>query len=439
MRKILLLLKKDFIRFWRDKPAVLLTFVLPAVLIIIFGNIFSGDSPRGKINVAFVNDSDSKIARLIESKLDSNETIRLIKIYKPIGSKTEMKITEEIAKNLVLQGKLSTAIILPEDFFTDTSSSMKMKIYYDPKSDIETALLQGSIQKTIFSEIPELMPLLLQRQVNKTLGQQRGNSFRGKIAELVSDYWNVPKESVLKTFEPDYVISNMGKSLLPGGKNLLNSIIAIESEQLVGKEISNPGVTRTAGGWAMMFLLFSIVGAATSLFEEREEGSLRRLLYMPVKKSHILWSKYIYSIVLGVIQLFVLFGVAWVLFDVDIFSNFINLFIMILASAMAAVSFGMLITSFATSLSQANGISTLLILIMSAVGGAWFPITLLPEWMQTFSKLTIVYWSVEGFLQVLWRNSDFSGIFLNVVILVSTAFTVNFYALVRLRKGKIFN
>ena len=48
--------------------------------------------------------------------------------------------------------------------------------------------------------------------------------------------------------------------------------------------------------------------------------------------------------------------------------------IVILASASAAVAFGMIITAYSKSLAQANGIATLFILIMSALGGSWFPV-----------------------------------------------------------------
>lgn len=436
MRNIILLLKKDILRFWVDKPNVLLTFLLPAVLIIIFGNIFSSDSPRGKIDIALVLNSDSKVAKVIEQKFDSSQTVYPVKYYKPEGSKTKIKLTEEIAKAWVKEGKLALAVIIPEDFISDTSSSVNLKIYYDPKNEIESNILQGEIQKIIMTELPQIIPALLKKNIDKEIGESKGDEFNDKFAGLVSQYWGVPKDSIKKQMDINQAFSNLNS-----GKDddLIGSLINIEQVQLVGNKVNNPGVTRTTGGWAMMFLLFSIVGAANSLFEEKQEGTLKRLLSMPVRKSEILWSKYIFAISLGIVQLLVFFLVAWLLFDVDIFSNFFNLFLMILFSAMAAVSFGMIITSFATSISQANGISTLIILIMSAIGGSWFPTFLLPDWLQTISKLTIVYWSVDGFLQVLWRETGFSGIVVHSAILLSTAFVLNFYAIVRLRKGSMFN
>jgi ABC-2 type transport system permease protein len=180
-------------------------------------------------------------------------------------------------------------------------------------------------------------------------------------------------------------------------------------------------------------------GIATSIFEEKQEGSLKRLFCMPISRSQFLWSKYLFSISMGILQLFVIFLFAYFLYEVDIFSNFINLLVIIFVSAAAAVAFGMIIIAFSSSLAQANGISTLFILIMSALGGSWFPVTLFPEWIQIISKFTLTYWSVEGFLQVLWRHAEIGDlIFPYILILLSIAVLFNFIAIYTFKKRQVF-
>ena len=159
---------------------------------------------------------------------------------------------------------------------------------------------------------------------------------------------------------------------------------------------------------------------------------------MPVTRTEILLSKYFFSMAIGIIQLMVLFIFSWAIFDVDIFSNFFNLIIVIFVSASAAVSFGMIITSHATSLSQANGIAALLILVMSALGGSWFPTFLFPDWMQVIAKFTLTYWSVEAFQQILWRQAELSSITFNIIILIIISIVFNSYAIARFNRGKIF-
>lgn len=436
MRTILLLIRKDLLRFKADTPAIVLTFVVPIVLILIFGNIFGGgSSSRGKINVIFVNESLSKIAKTIEAKLDSSDNIRPVKYY--VDDKTTEKVyyTEAKAKSAIEAGVFRAALVFPTDFISDTSSSLNIKFYYDPSNEIEISLIQGSVQKLVMSEVPTLLPYLFRKQINKQIGLAEAENFQNKLSGLIGKFFNVDADSInLLTASEDAVLNTSVNE----ADNPINNLIKFDSVQLVGKEVANPGVTRIVGGWAIMFLLFSLTGAAMSLFEEKTEGTLKRLLCMPVQRSQILWSKYSWSMLLGVVQLSVMFIFAWLVFDVDIFSNLLNLIIVIIASAAAAVSFGMIITSFAKSLNQANGISTLLILVISALGGSWFPVSLLPDWMQVISKGTLTYWSVEAFLQVLWRGASFSTIAPHVMVLLSTAFIANFYSLLRFRKGKVF-
>ena len=439
MNTIIKLIQKDFIRFIKDKPAVLLTFLVPIVLIIIFANLFSSDNVRGKTPVVLVNSSSSFVAKYIETTLDSSKTLLPVKTYKKGKEDELIKIDEEKAKELVRNGNYSAALVLRKNFFTDTTSSLRFKFYFDPKSEIESAIIQGEIQKTVMTQAGKLFPTLLQKKANSTIGFQQSSKFSNEMNKLISGYFNVPLDNVMNSYgklDSASLFSNSQSGA--GSSDFMSDIVKFDSEQLVGKELSNPGLTRTVGGWAIMFLLFTITGAASSMFEEKSEGTLKRILCMPVNRTQILWSKYIYSMLVGIIQLCVLFLFAWAFYKVDIFSNFFNLMIMIILSSAAAVAFGMIITSFATSIAQANGFATLIILIMSALGGSWFPVTFFPDWLQTVAKFTLTYWSVEGFLQVLWRQSSIVAILPHIAILSGIAIVINFYSVIRFKKGKVF-
>jgi ABC-2 type transport system permease protein len=439
LRTILLLVLKDIRRFFNDRRGVILTFVLPLTLIVIFGNIFSGgDDTRGRSSLILVNDSKSIVAKLFETKLDSSKTLRAVKFYSAENGKDQIKFDEETAKEWVRSGKISAAVIMPKDFFEDTSKALKFRFFYDPKNEIESKIIQGNIEQTIFTSISKLIPVLIQRTITRNIGSDSASNFLNNISSVMYKYFGKRPDDYVKSWTEIDSASLFSNAKDSSKENkFMSNIVNFQSEQLVGKRITNPNLTRTVGGWAMMFLLFSLTGAATSLFEEKSNGTLKRLLCMPITRAHILWSKYIYSILLGMVQLIVMFLFSWLFFNVDIFANFGNLIIVIFASAAAAVAFGMLITSFVKTFAQANSISTLLILVMSSIGGSWFPTSFLPNWMQVLSKGTLTYWSVEAFLQVLWRHASFAGIALHVSVLLSIALLINTYALIRFKRGAI--
>jgi ABC-2 type transport system permease protein len=203
--------------------------------------------------------------------------------------------------------------------------------------------------------------------------------------------------------------------------------------------MKNPWATRSVGGWGIMFLMFTLTATSSSLFDERRSGVLMRMLTSPVSRTHILWNKYIFNMSLGIIQLLFMFVFGWLMFQVDIFENFLNLMLLIIAASVACTALGMLIAAFSQTRQQANGLGTLLILSMSAIGGAWFPTSFMPSTIQFFSKLTVVYWAIDGFMEVLWRGVGFISIVPHLAILFGIGAILNIVSVRQFRKGHIFD
>ena len=439
MKVVLSLIKKEYILFWNDKVAVAFTFLIPAALILLFGSIFGGASSGSAsgIRLAFLNNSDSKIGRKIESTLDTTKTFSLIKTFTNDEGK-EVKFDTASIKEFVKTGKASSALVIPKDAYTDTSFGLKLKYYFDPKNEMESQITQGLLQQTVMSQIPEIFNSSMMHRSEEFLGRQKGKSFNRKMASLVSQYFNIDTSKILHSMSYSFNDSTMSDSSSNKSSNFFNNIVKLDKEQLVGKQVNNPGATRSVGGWAIMFLLFGITASGASLFEEKQMGVTLRILSSPVSKIHILWSKYFYNISLGIIQLITLFFAGYLFFGIDIFSNFINLLIICIAASAASTAFGMMLASLSKTPSQNRGLSTFLILTMSAIGGAWFPTFILPPFIQTLSKLTLVYWSMEGFLQVLWRGANFIQILPIIGVLILMAVVINLISAWGFKRGDIF-
>ncbi len=438
MRTILNLIKKEYILFWNDKVDVSLTFIVPAFLILLFGSIFSGggSSPSG-IQLAFLNESNADIAKKIEFTLDTTKTFAMVKTFTNDEGK-EVKFDTASIKKYVREGKSSAALVIPKDAYSDTSFGLKLNFYYDPKNEMEMQIIQGLLQQTIMTQIPEIFNSSMVNRAQEYLGKDSGVTFMKNIASVVGKYFNVDTSVIMKNWSLNLKDSTLNDSASKGTSDFFKNIIKFNKQQLVGENVNNPNATRSVGGWAMMFLLFSITASGASLFIEKQNGVTLRILSSPVSRLHILWSKYIYNISIGIIQLIALFFTGYLFFGIDIFSNFFNLLLIIFASSAAATSFGMVLAALSKTPAQARGLGTFLILTMSAIGGAWFPTFILPSFIQTLSKLTLVYWSIEGFLQVLWRGAGTIAILPYVGILLGIAVIVNMVSIWRFQKGNIF-
>lgn len=437
MRQVLRLFANSYRLFLNDRVAVLLTFILPLVLMSIFGSIFGGSasSPQG-IPLALLNQSNSGVIRNITAVLDTTRAFRIVKSYKRETGEEEAFDTSSI-KAFVRAGSASGAVVFPPDAYTDTSVGVALKFYYDPKNEIEMQILQGLVRQAVYSQIPSIISESGFRQSERVLGTESGRAFNAGLKSLVGKYFRVDT-AVLS--DPSRMLSRSrsgdSASSSPG---FFAKLVRIDQEQLVGQQLQNPWATRSVGGWAMTFLLFALTASSSSLFDEKESGVMLRLLSSPVSRLHILWSKYLYNMSLGILQLLFMFTAGWIMYRIDVWSHFLDLLLVIVAASFACTSFGMLLAAFAQTRQQAAGLGTLLILSMSAIGGSWFPTSLMPSNIQFFSKLTFVYWSMDGFLQVLWRGVGASAIMLNLGILFGTGALITAISVWRFRRGHIFD
>lgn len=419
-----------------DRLGMMLTFIIPLALIFIWGLVFGKiGSGSQKLRLAFVNLSDAPISSKIESALDSSKTLVLLKSYQDETGK-RIKFDTSSVQDYVKRGRVSAALVIPVDAYTDTSSGLKLKFYYDPKNDFEMQLMQGVLQQTIMSEIPDLFLQGMQRQSIKYLGTDSGKAFNDAITGVIEKYFSNDKK--LSQIPSVSDTSNFSLTKNKEENNFFQNILQIDNVQLVGQDIANPWATRNVGGWAMMFLLFTLTATSSSLFDEKKSGVILRILASPISRVQILWSKYLFNMSLGFIQLSVLFLGGALMYKINIFSNIFNLALIIAAAATACTAFGMLLAAVSRTAAQANGLGMFLILSMSSIGGAWFPTAFMPDFIQTISKGTIVYWAMDGIQQVLWRGVGTGEIVPNIAILLGMAILITSVSIWQFKKGRVF-
>ena len=89
--------------------------------------------------------------------------------------------------------------------------------------------------------------------------------------------------------------------------------------------------------------------------------------------------------------------------------------------ALAATSFGMVLASVCRSVEQVSSISTLVILVMSSIGGSMMPRSIMPAAMQRLGDFTFNGWAMEGFTGIFWYGKDLSGIALPCLVMTGLA------------------
>jgi len=106
-------------------------------------------------------------------------------------------------------------------------------------------------------------------------------------------------------------------------------------------------------------------------------------------------------------------------FHLDLFSHIPGFIVMGLSAAVAVAAFCMLLASLCHTRAQLGAVSTLLILIMSSVGGSMFPRYLMPPAMQKAGLFTINAWAIDGFTKVFWRDLPVTALWPQVSVLLA--------------------
>jgi len=185
-------------------------------------------------------------------------------------------------------------------------------------------------------------------------------------------------------------------------------------------------LAQSVAGMSVMMLMFGMMACSVTLLQEREQGTLRRLLVSRAPRPALLLGKFVFCVLIGLLQLAILFSYGELVFAVGAFRDPVTLLVLSLTWAAAATAFGMLIAVWARTQKQAEGLATLLILVMAALGGCWFPIQIaeLPWWADVITHATITHWAMSGFQGMFWSQKSFTDPALLRAIGVQWAFAI---------------
>jgi ABC-2 type transport system permease protein len=187
------------------------------------------------------------------------------------------------------------------------------------------------------------------------------------------------------------------------------------------------GASQTSPGMLVMYALFFTFGGGASLIVERDEGTLRRLLVMPMGKGTLLIGKLAGIYVGALIQMLVMVLAGQFLFGVSWGQSPAALITMLLAYGLAGTALGLMVAALARTAAQANAAGTISIMALASLGGAWWPIEIVPGWMQSLALALPTGWAMRGFQDIITRGLGLPEVALEAAVLVG--FSALFFAI----------
>ncbi len=376
MKKIFLIGWKDVKLVFRDKAALIFMLVAPFALTLgmglVTGNLGSNNTTiLSDIPVVIVNQDQSRLGNTLVDIFQSEDLAELVDVElsdDAAYARTHVNNNEAAAAVIIPAG--FTASIIPEAGTTLASDPVKIEVYSNPTRPTSS----GFIQTIVAAFINQVEAGRIGAEVT--------------IAQLLNNGLIQPQD--VPAFAGQ--IGESQAKLAASQKAIL-----VEGITPSGETVEFNAMAYLAPGYALLFLMYTATNAGRMLLVEKRQGTLPRLLVSPTTAAQVLTGKMIGSYMTGMLQMLILIVASSILFQLKWGDPFAVL-ILVLASVFGAVGWGMLLSALIKTPGQAASVGSALMLTFGILGGSFFDLGALPEWVQTIAKITPNYWGQDGFM-----------------------------------------
>jgi ABC-2 type transport system permease protein len=148
--------------------------------------------------------------------------------------------------------------------------------------------------------------------------------------------------------------------------------------------------------WSYLSVLFDVLSETVSW--ERWEGTIEYTFMSPASRVTHLLGMGVYAVVYGIAQIAIMFGVVSLFFDLDLVqANYWSALLVLAVCSVSLVGFG-IVAAVLPLLSPEKGqqVSYIVSSLLLLVSGVYYPVDVLPGWMQAIATVSPVTYALEG-------------------------------------------
>lgn len=363
--QILTIAYKDLKEFQRNRIGLFFSIVFPIMLIAMFGYMFPSstnvvhDVPVGIINLD-KGVYGIQVLNSTQQYLANSTSFTLVNVT----------IVDD-AKNMILEGTIKGAIVIPENLTQSllSGNQAEITILTDPSnSALSAAVTQG------FSTL-----------IN-AISQQFAASL------IINSIPDANPQFILQPVRTDV------QSVISGGGNYFDFVA--------------PGFI----GLGVMMSGLTALGAA--LAREREIGTLDGLLMAPISRVSIILGKTVAQTLRNLLQGSLIIILAVFVFGVHLRGNPFLIAAILVLGTLSFLGIGIMATTIAKEQESAQYILGFLQFPMMFLSGVLFPIEQMPLPLQYVSKVLPLTYAVDALRKVMVLGVGIEGVFVQLLILV---------------------
>ena len=395
IKKLCLVALKDLRLIFRDRSALVLMLLAPFILSIGMGALtgaFSSGDDTGinHIPVIIVNQDEGELGEALVDVFQSTELDELVdpRLMNDFRD-AQTRVDEDQASAAIYVPEGFTSSIIPQTGLSVEVDLQQIEFYVNPTQPTSAGVIRS----------------ILDQFVNQVqLGRISAEVI---VTQLLEDDIITPEQASV-------VGARVGQSLAnaPSG----STSITLNNETSEREAITFNILAYMAPGMAVMFLMYTVTYGGRSLLVENFNGTLPRLLVAPTSPGAILVGKAVGILLTAVAQLLVLIVGTSLLFRLE-WGDFPGVILLILAAAWGASGWGMLFAAILKTPGQVAVTGSAVMLLFGVLGGSFFDLSMLPDWIQVVNKITPNAWAVDGFY-ILSVGGGLNDILQNIIALL---------------------
>jgi ABC-2 type transport system permease protein len=237
------------------------------------------------------------------------------------------------------------------------------------------------------------------------------------VISRVSSAADIASQSVIRAEQIQPFISTAERqTYFNDGLNQAQSLLSAapsrisESKGATTETINYNPRTNSSAGQLITWVFIPLIGICAIFAFERQQGTLRRLLTTPTRKSTFLLGTIIGQSLAGIVQMLLLIAFGIFVMKLNWGSQPLALIVMMVSATLAAAALGTTLGTFVKTESQASGLSIMTGMVMALLGGCWYPLEMFPQAVQNIVKILPTTWAMRGLLDIVLRGQGLTAI-----------------------------